>query len=278
MILKFISSINNDPILPRIITLVSNKDECKRTENLMCAIKENINYSSLIRYHNMLDKDLIKLGFDDDDCDDHDMVTIPHGLTLGWSFPLQKRKNSSLLSRRRVAWFTFDPLSAPPDIIFTNNNLTATCNNFDHRVILGGVGFSKGIHYWEVQIDRYENNSDPAIGIARFDVDKFSMLGKEDKGWSMYIDDKRSWFLHHDEHSNRTEGGIHRGGVVGVLLDLDQHTLSYFVGDEPHGPIAFTDLHGVYFPAVSINRNVQVTIRTGLEPPIESDDDDEADV
>ena len=62
-----------------------------------------------------------------------------------------------------------------------------------------------------------------------------------------------------------------KSAVIGLLLDLNQHTLSYFINEVPHGPIAFTDLHGVFFPAVSINRNVQVTLRTGLEPPMESE-------
>lgn len=77
-----------------------------------------------------------------------------------------------------VAWFSLDPSTAHSDIIISNDNLTATCKSFEHRVILGGVGFSRGVHYWEVTIDRYENNADPAIGIARFDVSKEDMLGK----------------------------------------------------------------------------------------------------
>ena len=91
----------------------------------------------------------------------------------------------------------------------------------------------------------------------------------------MLIDDSRGWVMHADSHHSRTEGGIKRGSVLGVLLDLDKHTLSYFVDEEPHGPIAFTDLHGVFFPAVSINRNVQMTLRTGLEPPVESESEEE---
>ena len=87
----------------------------------------------------------------------------------------------------------------------------------------------------------------------------------------MYIDDKRSWFLHRDEHTKRTDGGAARGAVVGLLLDLNQHTLSYFLNGQPHGPAAFTQLHGVFFPAVSLNRGVQVTLRAGLRPPCESE-------
>lgn len=90
----------------------------------------------------------------------------------------------------------------------------------------------------------------------------------------MYIDDKRSWFMNRDSHTHRTEGGIRSGSVIGVLLNLNNHTLSYYVNDQPHGPIAFSNLHGVFFPAVSINRNVQVTVRTGLEIPADSDVED----
>ncbi|XP_041353036.1 E3 ubiquitin-protein ligase TRIM9-like isoform X2 [Gigantopelta aegis] len=179
------------------------------------------------------------------------------------------------LQTAEVAWFTFDPVTTHPDILFSNDNLSILCNSFDHRVALGTVGFSKGIHYWEVVIDRYDSHTDPSIGIARFDVDKNLMLGKDDKAWSMYIDYQRSWFIHMDEHTNRTDGGIKRSTVIGCLLDLGHHTLSYYIDDEPHGPIAFTDLHGVFFPAVSINRNVQVSLRTGLEPPVDSGSEEE---
>lgn len=87
----------------------------------------------------------------------------------------------------------------------------------------------------------------------------------------MYIDHQRSWFLHADCHENRTEGGIEIGSVIGILLDLEQHQLSFFVNDERQGPVAFTDLHGVFFPAFSLNRNVQITVQTALEPPVSAD-------
>uniref|UniRef100_T1J5U9 Uncharacterized protein n=1 Tax=Strigamia maritima TaxID=126957 RepID=T1J5U9_STRMM len=171
------------------------------------------------------------------------------------------------LQTAEVAWFTLDPATAPPDVQFSNDNLTVVCDSYEHRVVVGTIGFSRGAHYWEFIVDRYDSNTDLVFGVARFDVNKEAMLGKDDKGWGMYIDNQRSWFLHCDGHEHRSEGGVNVGSVVGVFLDLDTHQLSFYVNQEPQGPVAFTDLYGVFYPAVSINRSVAVTVHTGLDPP-----------
>lgn len=59
--------------------------------------------------------------------------------------------------------------------------------------------------------------------------------------------------------SHRTEGGITKGATIGVLLDLNRKTLTFFINDEQQGPIAFENVEGLFFPAVSLNRNVQVS-------------------
>ncbi|XP_066198303.1 E3 ubiquitin-protein ligase TRIM9 isoform X9 [Saccopteryx leptura] len=172
-----------------------------------------------------------------------------------------------VLQTSEVAWFAFDPGSAHSDIIFSNDNLTVTCSSYDDRVVLGKTGFSKGVHYWELTVDRYDNHPDPAFGVARMDVMKDVMLGKDDKAWAMYVDNNRSWFMHNNSHTNRTEGGITKGATIGVLLDLNRKTLTFFINDEQQGPIAFENVEGLFFPAVSLNRNVQVTLHTGLPVP-----------
>ncbi|XP_066132174.1 E3 ubiquitin-protein ligase TRIM9 isoform X14 [Saccopteryx bilineata] len=154
-----------------------------------------------------------------------------------------------VLQTSEVAWFAFDPGSAHSDIIFSNDNLTVTCSSYDDRVVLGKTGFSKGVHYWELTVDRYDNHPDPAFGVARMDVLKDVMLGKDDKAWAI------------------TEGGITKGATIGVLLDLNRKTLTFFINDEQQGPIAFENVEGLFFPAVSLNRNVQVTLHTGLPVP-----------
>uniref|UniRef100_A0A8V5H2J1 E3 ubiquitin-protein ligase TRIM9 n=1 Tax=Melopsittacus undulatus TaxID=13146 RepID=A0A8V5H2J1_MELUD len=173
-----------------------------------------------------------------------------------------------VLQTSEVAWFSFDPASAHADIIFSNDNLTVTCNSYDDRVVLGKTGFSKGLHYWELSIDRYDNHPDPAFGVARIDVLKDAMLGKDDKAWAMYVDNNRSWFMHNNSHTNRTEGGITKGATVGVLLDLTRRTLTFSINEDQQGPVAFENLEGLFFPAVSLNRNVQVCALWWLPGPI----------
>ncbi|XP_068938510.1 E3 ubiquitin-protein ligase TRIM9 [Petaurus breviceps papuanus] len=188
----------------------------------------------------------------------------------GCNFETQSAPYSQLVDIKKmvaVAWFAFDPGSAHSDIIFSNDNLTVTCSSYDDRVVLGKTGFSKGVHYWELTVDRYDNHPDPAFGVACIDVMKDIMLGKDDKAWAMYVDNNRSWFMHNNSHTNRTEGGITKGATVGVLLDLNRKTLTFSINEDQQGPIAFENMEGLFFPAVSLNRNVQVTLHTGLPVP-----------
>ncbi|XP_069463000.1 tripartite motif-containing protein 67 isoform X1 [Ambystoma mexicanum] len=173
-----------------------------------------------------------------------------------------------VLQTSDVAWFTFDTTSAHRDIVLSNNNLTATCSSYDDRVVLGTAAFSKGVHYWELHVDRYDNHPDPAFGVARINVVKDMMLGKDDKAWAMYVDNNRSWFMHCNSHTNRSEGGVFKGSTVGVLLDLNKHVLQFFINGQKQGPAAFENLDGVFMPAISLNRNVQITLHTGLEVPM----------
>ncbi|XP_071380595.1 E3 ubiquitin-protein ligase TRIM9 isoform X10 [Centroberyx affinis] len=187
-------------------------------------------------------------------------------LTLD-SGPLLQTIHQLDFVQMKVAWFTFDPASAHPDIMFSNDNLTVTCNSYDDRVVMGNSAFSRGVHYWEMTVDRYDNHPDPAFGVARADVLKDVMLGKDDKAWAMYVDNNRSWFMHNNSHTNRTDGGISKGGTIGVLLDFTRGILIFLINDEQQGPVAFEALEGVYYPAISLNRNVQVTLHTGLPIP-----------
>ncbi|ODN00190.1 E3 ubiquitin-protein ligase TRIM9 [Orchesella cincta] len=178
------------------------------------------------------------------------------------------------LRTAEVAWFSFDPSGAAHGARLSNENCTVTSDSYEPRVVLGSVGFARGVHYWEYTVDKYDASADPSFGVARLDVNKEEMLGKDDKGWGMYIDHQRSWFIHCGVHSCRTEGGITAGSTIGVLLDLDKRQITFYVNDEQQGPIAFTNLFGVFYPAVSLNCNVTVSVHTGLDLPSDSETSD----
>lgn len=58
----------------------------------------------------------------------------------------------------------------------------------------------------------------------------------------------------------RTDGGIAKGSTIGILLDFSRGIMIFLINDEQQGPLAFEGLEGAYYPAISINRNVQVKI------------------
>ena len=68
----------------------------------------------------------------------------------------------------------------PPsrDISVINDGLTLTSSASEDAVVLASAGFIRGVHYWEISIDRYDNHPDPSFGIATAGVRRDSMLGK----------------------------------------------------------------------------------------------------
>ncbi|XP_045603701.1 E3 ubiquitin-protein ligase TRIM9 [Procambarus clarkii] len=169
------------------------------------------------------------------------------------------------LQTAEVAWFSLE--SIHPDHTISENGFTISCDSYEHRVALGSVGFSRGVHYWEFNIEKYDGNADIAFGLSRIDICKEMILGKCGGSWSMYIDNERSWLMHSGEHFNRSAGGVRTGDIVGLLLNLPEKTLGFYVNGELQGYLSLTGVSGVLYPAISLNRSVILTLQTGLKPP-----------
>lgn len=67
----------------------------------------------------------------------------------------------------------------------------------------------------------------------------------------------------------RTEGGVSKGATVGVLLDLNKHNLTFYINGQQQGPPAFENIEGVFMPALSLNRNVQVNLQSSPTYPFQ---------
>jgi hypothetical protein len=106
----------------------------------------------------------------------------------------------------------------------------------DYTLATSGVELTAGKHYWEVSIlDRYFY-----VGVTRPNLNP-----KGDRAVEGCTD---AWFVHTYDgglYGNGKDGGDHaehaifdewKGDRVGVLLDLDEGSLRFFVNDVQHGP------------------------------------------
>ncbi|VIO99220.1 B-box zinc finger family protein [Brugia malayi] len=178
-----------------------------------------------------------------------------------------------------VAWFQLNKSASQNDLTISNECMSVTGTTMEYRTLCGSIAFSRGIHYWEVTVERHAGNADVVVGVAQNAFNRGIMLGKDLHGWSMYIDGERSWYLHNGMHHSRIIGGISVGSVIGILLDCDKGTLAFFVNDTRRNYegqlVAFRNMpHGLYYPAFSVNCDTLITVHTGLPIPSSSGSSD----
>lgn len=152
----------------------------------------------------------------------------------------------------------FDSDCHAPSISLSKDKRTVTCTSSDGRgTAFANVGFTKGVHYWEVKLERAEVGS-VFIGVA----EKPSSPSGSSQGTSFGFESQASlnrwlgWgFVNfratYTVGAERVFGAhCHAGDTVGVMLDCDAGRISYFFDGVKYGEHILNDL-GCAFENVS---------------------------
>ena len=160
-----------------------------------------------------------------------------------------------------IDW-TFNP--NPPPISFDNDfhasslslsrdRRTVTCTSSGGRATaFGSVGFTKGVHYWEMKIEQAGTGS-VFIGVAeKPSLNSSSNRNSSGSDLQSRLEKWLGWgFVNfratYSAGTERVYGAhYHAGDVIGVLLDCDAGRLSFFLDGVKYGEHIMTDLGCAY--------------------------------
>jgi hypothetical protein len=153
--------------------------------------------------------------------------------------------------------FSMDLLCHHSSLSIGDEGMSVTCNSGDSRnLALGTVGFSSGIHYWEVHIDQAEFGS-VFIGVTEKPGPPGSQNAIANRlnrwnGWG-FVNFRATY---HNSTEKIYGDHFNAGDTIGVQLDMEQGKLSFFMDGIKYGEHIVTDL-GVAFDNLKGDRNLK---------------------
>ena len=148
----------------------------------------------------------------------------------------------------RGNYCTWNPLTG--NLPLRNGNLDAIHDAGDWKAVLGTIAVSSGKWYWEIT----SNTDVSGTGNSHFGI---ALLGYNALASNTYIGNTSTSYAYRGDGTKYTNNtatsygsGIGNGTVVGVALDLDAGTLTFYNNGVSQGT-AFSSLSGTFFPAVS---------------------------
>ncbi|GAB9470558.1 Hect e3 ubiquitin ligase [Globisporangium polare] len=150
--------------------------------------------------------------------------------------------------------FTMDPYSHFSTLGVSDGGQTVTCNSGESRnLALATVGFTTGIHYWEVRVDQAEFGS-VFIGVCEKAGPPGSQAALSSRlnrwhGWG-FVNFRATY---HNSTERIYGDHFNAGDTIGVKLDMEQGKLAFFMDGIKFGEHIVADL-GVAFENIKGER------------------------
>jgi len=157
----------------------------------------------------------------------------------------------------QVRW---DPTRCCSGVVLDNQNygLYQNVSSVSHKCVAGTEGYSQGKHYFQFRVVDHSANKHIMIGVSSLTNLSFTSTFypgySNDDGCSLYLNNGHVYYSNTNRYLN-SWSACNNGDVIGMLLDLDNRTLTYFknggllgcaVGSEVIRP----NLR--YFPVISL--------------------------
>jgi len=168
------------------------------------------------------------------------------------------------VGRRAPNFFAWDPVNKGTAIIIADDKITVSSSGSSWMSVFGDVELSDGQHEWEIVMEQIDtsNSYNVAIGVLPTSVSGYASLSNlvgysGNSGWSFVTGNGQKC---NNSYPASYGSAATAGTVVRVKLDLDAHTLEFFVNDTSNG-VAFTNVYGPVRPAVSFINSQKISLR-----------------
>lgn len=145
-----------------------------------------------------------------------------------------------------TAW---NPSDKNAGIVLGNNNLTATHSISGWTSARATESKSSGKWYWEITINAGIGYAMEGVANSSASLDNY--IGADANGWS-YDPSTSGSGKYHDGYAGAYGADGVNGDVIGVALDMDAGTMTFYKNGVSLGQ-AFTGITGSVYPAISLN-------------------------
>jgi len=175
------------------------------------------------------------------------------------SWPTKPRKG-----RRPTNWFSWDPNRKGSQIVLSDKNTVASLNYSSWCSIFGDIEITSGVAEWEIVLDQYDttNSYNVAIGVVPSGFTNWSHstlcgYNSSSTGWTYVCGNGNKC---NNASPVYYGSGSYQGAVIRVRVNLDAHTIEFFVNGTSLG-VAYTNVYGPVRPCVSMVQNQRITLR-----------------